>query len=204
MSNVVMSVPRSIRTGSKEGPTLHVSITEHYSWIWNDKGSGSSADCTVWRPQVAPGQGYFIIGDYAQGNYNTPVGGSLVVSSVNDDPNSPLLMPPDGWVQVWNDKGSGGDYDGAIWAPTPPAGYYALGHVATAGYHAPSIAEFRCVRADLLEPTNAGSIIWADHKSGVKEDCTLFSIPLVPNAFVSQRNYAPSYQGPLFRIKLPD
>jgi len=202
MSNEVMSAPRSISTSIEGGPTLQVSSTDRYSWVWSDKGSGAKADCTVWRPRTETG--YFIIGDYAQASYKKEtVGSSLVVRAVNDDPNHPLLMPPTGWVPVWfQEKEKGGDFEGSIWAPTPPDGYHALGHAAsTSRTAAPNIAEFRCVRADLLGAATAGGIIWADHGAHTKNNCTLFSIPLVPNAFVGQASYTPSYQGPVFRLK---
>jgi len=200
MSNEMMSAPRSISTGIEGGPALQVSTTDRYSWVWSDKGSGAKADCTVWRPRTE--MGYFIIGDYAQANYKPEtVGSSLVVRAVNDDPNRPLLMPPTAWVLVWNQE-KGGDFEGSIWAPTPPAGYHALGHAASTSRTAkPNIPEFRCVRADLVGPATAGSIIWADHSAHTKNNCTLFSIPLVPNAFVGQPSYAPSYQEPVFRLK---
>ena len=165
MSNVETSVPYSIHTGGQGHPTLHVSYTNDYDFIWSDKGSHASADCSVWRPVLVPGQGYFIIGDHAQGNYHAAAGTALVVKPVNDDPDRPLLMPPTDWVEVWNNKNSRGGADGSVWAPLPPAEYHALGHVATAGYEKPDIATFRCVREDLLEPTKVGKTIWADHKS---------------------------------------
>ena len=204
MSNVETSVPRSISAGVEGGATLQVSLTDRYSWVWSDKGSGASANCTVWRPRTD--MGYFVIGDHAQaGKYDaSPVGGSLVVRPVNDDPNHPLLMPPTHWVLVWNQE-KGGHFEGSIWAPMPPAGYHALGHAAsTSRTAAPDFPEFRCVRADLLGPAKAGDIIWADHHARTDNNCTLFSIPLVPNAFVGQASYAPNYQGPVFRFKEQD
>lgn len=201
MSNVVTSVP-SIHTEGPAAPTLNFSITSSYSWVWNDKGSGALRDCTVWRPQATGGS--FIVGYYAEGNHHDSPSpsGSLLVSPDNDDTNNPLLKPPKGWVKVWDTAGSK-CASLSIWAPTPPEGYHALGQVAVDNLDdvEPTIPEFRCVRADLLVNTSVGSIIWEDHKSGATNDCTLFSVPWMPNTFLAQGSHAPSYSGNVFRFK---
>lgn len=88
-----------------------------------------------------------------------------------DDPDFPLLKEPVEYIQVWNDKDSGGDYNGAIWWPKPPDGYRSLGHVVTKGYDAPKTDIIRCVRRDYcrLGELNELTQIWSDRGSGAKK-----------------------------------
>ncbi|NJL26985.1 MAG: Vps62-related protein [Thermoanaerobaculia bacterium] len=192
-------IPRALRTADQGEPTLLIGNTSQYNWVWNDSGSGANDDVTVWRPSPTDST-FSIIGDYAQGNYSDPTGTSLTLKAINDNPSAPLLAAPVGWRQVWNDKGSGGDHDGSIWSPVPPDGYVALGHVANSGYDAPNISNFVCVRRDLVETTQVGAIIWADHGSGANSDLTLYSIQGVQSAFVGQANYNP-FSGTVYKIK---
>ncbi|NJL26982.1 MAG: Vps62-related protein [Thermoanaerobaculia bacterium] len=194
-----LSTPRVIRLAGQGEPTLLISTTANYVWVWSDKGSNASADCTVWRPTPTD-PSFMIIGDYAQGNYGKPTGSSLTVRAIGEDPLVPLLARPVGWNLVWTDRGSSGTYDGSIWAPVAPDGYLALGHVANAGYQAPEIDNYRCLRRDLVEITQVGNIIWADHHSHANKDVTLYAIDHVQNAFVAQANYNP-YQGTVHMIK---
>lgn len=179
-------------------PTLLVSTTSNYNWIYDDKGSGSDMDVTIYRPAPTT-DGYFIIGDYAQGDYSSPTGSSLIVMAVNDNPSSPLLAAPVKYEQVWNDKKSGGDNDGSVWRPVAPDGYLALGFVANNGYDQPNIPNYRCLRKDLVEDTTAGGLIWNDKGSGASMDVSLYVLTGVAGSFVAQGNYNP-YTGPAYKI----
>lgn len=191
--------PRSIRTGAAGSPTLIVSTTSTYDWIWNDQGSGSDRDVTVWRPHPSD-PSFFIIGDYAQGDYSSPAGVALIVKAINDDPSNPLIKPPKAFNRIWTDKGSGGDYDGSIWYPAPQDGYVTVGFVGQMGYSQPSLSNFACLRRDLCEPTSVGPLIWSDKGSGADGDVSLYAIVAVPNAFVAQADYNP-YNGTAYRLK---
>src|SRR5918996_3726370 len=89
--------------GVQGEPTLQVSTTSIYAWIYNDKGSGAHMDVSIYRPTPSD-PSYSILGDYAQGNYYSPSGTSLIVRAINDDPQFPLLKQPVDYSQVWNDK----------------------------------------------------------------------------------------------------
>jgi hypothetical protein len=193
--------PRAIRLSSKGEPTLIVSTTGTYTWITSDKGSGADQDVTLWRPD--PENGYFIIGDYAQANYQPATGISLIVKAINDDPASPLLKEPRTWSVVYTDVGSGGDYDWSIWSAVPYDGYVPIGMVAVMGYSAPTIQNYRCVRRDLAVGSSATVKIWSDKGSGGDADVTAWAIQDVPNAFVAQANYD-SFSGSVFRLKSAD
>lgn len=201
MSNATATAtaPQKARVAVTNGePTLLVSTTSNYNWIYDDKGSGSDMDVSIYRPAPTT-DGYFIIGDYAQGDYSSPTGSSLIVMAVNDNPASPLLAAPVRYEQVWNDKKSGGDHDGSVWRPVAPDGYLALGFVANNGYDQPDIPNYRCLRKDLVEDTTAGGLIWNDKGSGASMDVSLYVLTGVSGSFVAQGNYNP-YTGPAYKI----
>jgi hypothetical protein len=190
---------RTLRLTVQGEPSLLIGTTSNYNWVWSDKGSGSDGDCTVWRPSPTDTQ-FFILGDYAQGNYSGATGSSIIVKAINDDPSAPLLKPASSWRQVWNDRGSGGDHDGSIWSAVAPDGYIAVGFVASAGYDAPSIPNYRCLRRDLVTQATAGDLVWSDKGSGAHQDVSLWAVQSMPNLFVAQNNYNP-FTGTAYNIK---
>ena len=187
-----------IRTGEGQ-PTLQLNTTANYNWIYNDDGTLADRDVTIWRPQPSDAS-YFIIGDYAQGNYSPAVGASLIVRPINDDPANPLIKAPVDFSLVWNNHGAWGGYWGSIWYPVPPDGYITIGFVASSDYDKPKLTNFACLRRDLCELTDGGEGIWSDEGSGANMNVTLFSIVGVPNAFVGQGNYAP-FEGTAYKLK---
>ena len=191
--------PQTIRTAAAGSPTLLVSTTSIYDWIYNDQGSGSHMDVTIWRPHPSDST-FFFIGDYAQGNYSAPSGVSLIVKAINDDPSNPLIKPPISFNPIWNDQGSGGDHDGSVWYPVPPDGYVTIGFLGQSGYNPPVLSNYACLRRDLCEPTVVGPLIWSDKGSGAHQDVSLYSIVGVPNAFVAQADYDP-YSGTVYKLK---
>jgi Vacuolar protein sorting-associated protein 62 len=205
MSNLGIPPTHVIRTGkkgesAKGEPTLIVSNTSYYTWLYDDRGSGATMDVTIWRP-IPSDNSFYIIGDYAQGNYSAPVGSSFIVEAINDDPKAPLLKEPVDYNEVWNDHGSRGNHDGSIWYPVPPNGYITIGFVGQTGYTKPYIPNYRCVRRDLTTPAQAGALIWDDKKSGANMDVSLYQILGVPSAFVAQGSYGP-YTGPCNKLAI--
>lgn len=154
-------------------PILEFSTTSQFVRVWWDQKSGSHMDGAFYRP--VPQSGYFLFGDYGQGNYSAPTGTVTTVRVENDDPDHPALMPPVGFSQVWIDKGSGARDDGSFWAPIPPAGYVACGHVSQGGYDSPNVPELRCLRFDLAKSVVlAGNLIWNDSGSGANDDVSIY------------------------------
>ena len=195
---VVRSAAKGTSRVSQGEPSLYVSYTSNYNFVYNDTGSGSDGDVTIYRP--APTDvNYFIVGDYAQGNYGAPAGSSIIVSAVNDDPDHPLLAVPSGYQQIWNDKGSGGDYDGSVWRPIAPDGYLVLGCVGNQGYDQPVIPNYRCIRKDMVTDAAVGAWIWSDKGSGADNDVSLYQNAGASGLFVAQGNYDP-YTGPCFKL----
>jgi len=188
-----------VRLTTSGQPTLIISTTSNYNWIWSDKGSGAYLDVTIWRPGPTDSS-FFIIGDYAQGNYSNPSGTAFIVKAINDDPDFPLIKGPVGYSRMWTDKGSGSKYDGSIWYPKAPDGYVSIGFVGQTGRNEPDISNYACLRRDLVEISDAGNLIWNDHHSSADKDVALYKIIGVPNAFVAQGNYNP-YSGTAYKIK---
>lgn len=188
----------SMHTEMKGQPYLQVSSTGNFTWVYDDSGTGSDHNLVVYRPAPTDPT-VFIIGDAAFPG-TAAQGIAFTVKAINDDPANPLLMPPVGYTQIWNDQGSGGHNDGSIWQPVPPDGYVAIGAVATTGYAPPAIANYACLRRDQVEPTTYGVFIWSDQGSGGDNDVEIFGITGVSNAFVAQGNYGPPV-GTCYKIK---
>jgi hypothetical protein len=92
----------------------------------------------------------------------------------------------------WNDRESGGKYDGSFWQPRPPKGFYALGGVGVKGYDDPSgkvaalcvrAADGASSRAPLALPTGYDRI-WKDSGSGAKHDGSCWR-PKAPQGYVA-------------------
>ncbi len=173
---------------------LKFGTTSTFELKWNDRGSGANMDGAFYRP--IPEAGFFVIGDYGQDNYSEPRGTVITVTEIDPDPANPLLKPPVGFAQIWNDKGSGADRDGSFWQPLPPNGYVALGCVSQTGYKTPSVADYRCLRLDQVKLVETSSLIWNDRGSGADEDVSVYRIS-VTNVIHAQDNYDPP-QGPFY------
>lgn len=168
-------------------PRLVFSTTSNYERKWWDKGSGASQDGAFYRPK--PPSGYYIMGDYGQSNYNNPTGTVFVFKAEDDDPNNPLLKPPEGFAQIVNDRGSGSDEDGSFWYPLPPDGYVSIGSVVQSGYDEPVVSDYRCIRFDLVVVGSLGGLIYADHGSGASEDMAIYRINYA-NVIFAHRGYS--------------
>jgi hypothetical protein len=184
---------------AQDEPVLIVHTTNSYTYIYDDDGTGAHMDVKIWRPTPTDTT-FMILGDYAQGNYNDPSGTSSIVKVVNDDPNAPLIQPPKGYREVWNNQGAFGGMDGGVWFPEPPDDYIALGCVGQKGYNPPVIPNYACIRSDYCVDAKAGDLIWKDEWSGANQDCSIWSIIGLEGSFVAQGNYSP-YVGPCHMLK---
>ncbi|KAL2129179.1 hypothetical protein VTI74DRAFT_8107 [Chaetomium olivicolor] len=95
-----------------KGPAVRAPID--YQPLWTDRGSGSSADGSFWRPVAPPG--YIAVGDVANAGYSKPdldqvwcLRADLVADGVYKD------------SAVWDDKGSGAKADASFWDIIPRA-----------------------------------------------------------------------------------
>jgi hypothetical protein len=155
-------------TGQINIGDLIIAFTTSFDWTWDDKGSGADEDASTWRPKPLPGQdGFFPLGDVMFPNYNDPNGievGILVKDAGN--PDNPALMPPTGFAYVWSSQ---------VWMAQAPAGYVALGGVASSDVP-PSTDLYRCVRKDLVQQALVGNQIYNDQGSGRRDDLGAWAI----------------------------
>ncbi|SEU36467.1 Vps62-related protein [Stigmatella erecta] len=100
--------PRTAFVVSGEGNLL--ARPTGYTWIWSDWGSGGTHDVSFWAP-VAP-SGYTCLGSVATLGYSAP--STELIRCVKSEY---VLPAGSGWV--WNDSGSGADYDLALWQANP-------------------------------------------------------------------------------------
>ena len=76
---------------------------------------------------------------------------------------------------MWNDKGSGGDFDVSIWSPTPPFGFTCLGNIAVNYYgKEPPRDMIYCVKGYYLIKDDVPKEIWNDRLSGADWDASLW------------------------------
>jgi len=179
---------------------LTITLTRNFdtSSLYQDHNSGAPMDVGFWRAK--PPQGYYLLGDYAQGNYGSPTGTMVVVKDSVPNDAKPATLPPTGVKNVYQDKGSGATNNCSIWEMLPPDGYVALGFIVNNSYTQPPFSDFRCVRIDLTTKgdLDAGHTIWNDRGSGAPMDVTVYAINPKDNSdeiavgtFYAQGNYGP-------------
>lgn len=167
-------------------PALHAEETTlaldtasicNYTLAYEDKGSGGDQDVTFYTPQAPTG--YYLIGGYAQGDYNKPSACVLAVkpSTASNAKANELLVPPAKWQLVWTDKGSGALKDGSVWHPVPPNNnYVCIGSVGQAGYNSPSIPNYRCVHKCLVENVKVANYLWSDKGTGAENTISIYKL----------------------------
>lgn len=140
--------------------------THVFEKVWDDSGSGASADVGFFRP--VPRDGYFVLGHYAHGSHAKPT--DAVVMVVRTKPGQETaLSAPLNYQRIWSDAGSGANGDVAVWWPSCPTNYVALGLITTTGAQ-PTADAVRCVRQDLTAPARVGTAVWNDSGSGANSN----------------------------------
>lgn len=60
-----------------------------------------------------------------------------------------VFKPPTTYNRIWEDSGSGAEWEVSFWEPICPANYYPLGHVSVRRHSPmPSLSEIRCVKEE--------------------------------------------------------
>ena len=172
-------------------PYLIRGITSQFRKVWDDNGSGTPGDVTIFEPQPTGGSGFYYVGHYAQGDHNDPAGAALLLKEVAGS-GTPLLAAPIGFKKVWDTDGSKAS-TAAFWYPVPPDGYVSLGVVVTANKNTPTASTFpllRCVRMDWATYGTSGIQVWNDDGSGASKDLAIYAVG-TPGCFTTQGNYGP-------------
>lgn len=174
---------------------LAVKSVTQFSWKYNDSGTDADDDLSIWRPDLTHAQfsdGYYSLGDVSMSSHTRPKLAFAVKAIASD-----ALKKPTGYDEVWNDSGSGGDYDVKFWQPIAPSGYTCLGHVAVGSYsQTPDRDWIRCVKTDYLK---AGSYtkVWDDTGSGADDDAGVWQASVVSgdeaglaaNTFITRQSH---------------
>jgi len=104
------SVTIMVRDISNRGALRH---PIGYTFFYNDSGTGGDQDCSMWIPIPPPG--YTALGSVAIRSHAKP--SVWEVMCVRND----LTTIATVGKQIWNDAGSGGNYDLTLWRINPPS-----------------------------------------------------------------------------------
>ena len=148
-------------------------VVEGYRYA-SDSGSGADKDLDLYKP--ATSDAYKYVG--VNGNSNS----TLIVKELSE--NYGAIRKPDGWLQVWNDRGSGNTRDYSCWIPIAPPDYVALGvfcRFKVKDQDPPSNKEAEglvVVHKSLVKETDfTKKKVWKDEGSGADYDLTLGRLP---------------------------
>ncbi|MCG7535472.1 Vps62-related protein [Pseudoalteromonas sp. OOF1S-7] len=153
-------------TLSTPGENLIVKVTNSYSLVWKDAGSGANLDGSFWKP--IPENGFHIVGHTLWQAHTQPDRGTITVKE--KVPGSGALTPALSYELVWNDKGSGAVNDVSVWRPICQEGYSAIGDVASQGYTTPAPGEVQCILNSELIDAEFTHMRWNDQGSGAYSD----------------------------------
>ena len=110
-----------------------ITATTHFTPVWNDRGTGASVQCSVWRPEVPDGCVFF--GDlFHGGSQEHPrnvVDGLIHAAHSLYSPDDPkVFAAPSSWRKCWKNKK--GKVDLYVWrAIAPSDDFVPLGDVIT-------------------------------------------------------------------------
>lgn len=152
--------------------------------IYDDYGTSGRFNISVWQANTnyIP-EGAYLVGQVAVPDHVSVIPTSaaiLVKPLVQSDSYGQLIMPPERYEQVWNDKGSGGRINGSFWKVVPPNGYVALGDVACSDYDQPPskfTGHYACIREDLVcEGKVDPAPVWTDVGSGASGNVSIWNV----------------------------
>lgn len=135
------NAPRSAIIVKQKGDLLSQPLD--YTRVWGDWGSGGDHDGSFWKPVAQAG--YTCLGHLAQNSYNKPSTDEM--RCIKSDVLLPATARP-----VWNDSGSGADYDVGVWtASTSNSKALTAGLFISTGSHS----------------NNGGALYWALNKDRI-------------------------------------
>ncbi|KAH7316123.1 hypothetical protein KP509_21G079300 [Ceratopteris richardii] len=145
-----------------------------FKLIWWNKGNTNS-HLSIWRP-VLP-SGCYIAGDLAVKGYEPP-STALVLRHQQD---TRALKKPTNFFLAAHLRRYGTQKELYLWQPLAPAGYSALGYIATASgkVDADLAASFTCIRNDFVAQTKYHGILWSNERSRHSDE--VFSLWSVEN-----------------------
>lgn len=179
---LLLLLPPYLLAADEQILTLETRDVCQFNLAYRDKGSDGDKDVTIYTPRVP--NDFFMIGGYAQGNYNQP--DQCVVTVKPDSQSSPLLIAPANWRLIWDDNGSGAQMDGSIWQPVSSnPDYLCVGSVGQTGYQKPDITNYRCLHKCLLQTVNVPGYIWSDRGTNAVKPVSMYKLA-VSNTFIAR------------------
>ncbi|RWR73718.1 Vacuolar protein sorting-associated protein 62 [Cinnamomum micranthum f. kanehirae] len=123
---------KGFASGSMNLGGLEVHQVTAFTKVWaTHEGGQDNLGATFFKPSQIP-EGFYMLGYYSQPN-NKPLFGSVLVAKGESDGDieGGMLRKPVDFTLVWSNESLNQDGNGYIWAPTPPQGYVAVGHMVT-------------------------------------------------------------------------
>lgn len=191
-------------------PRLKIIKTNRYNFIYDDRSSGARDDVSTWRPKpvfdTIEKRWHYPMGDIGTNRRNECMSNKSIdgkkVDTVqlhggntghygatwtSEGPDKMTAVvagdvkPPVSYSYKWNDRRSGGRFDGSFWRPNAPPGYTCLGDITNKAHSPPALDAMRCVPTECVEeiPNTAGGgeYIWNDRKSGARDDGSVWGLP---------------------------
>jgi hypothetical protein len=152
-------------------------MTNDFTRVWWDKGSGGKLDLALYIPD--PAKGYAILGHTGFPGYGKLKSDFGVITFKLDNGFIKWEYPLD-YERVWKDSGSGADQDGAIWKPIPPPGYVAMGMMASRGHNnKPSRKAMVCIEVGFTYAAEIvkENLLWKDVGTGADRNVSLWFNP---------------------------
>ena len=165
---VILGFLCSLGFAQPPGAAIGLSAHQNLFQIWRDSGSGADMDFSVYRPVNVPSE-YRSLGDVAVEAHNFQ-GSGIIGKEFKSD----AFEDPVSFSFIWNDRGSGADWDVTFYRPVCPDGYVPLGDVAVRSHHEhPNKRDAVCVKRDYVIE-GKWKFIWYDRGSGADKDVTVF------------------------------
>ena len=165
--------------GNDSNNKLLIHETYEYDWVWDDKLSGADQDSIYAKPKIYDNQVFLSFV-----NVNNWDELSYIPSTILKDYPLYAVSDPLRLEEIWNDAGSGGEYDLYIYKAIPQSGYTCFGNFISRNQlsQTPSSSVyngFKCIHNDFIDINNNNVIIensWTDSGSGADNDVGIWRI----------------------------
>jgi len=146
-------------------PKIVYKISQDYDLIWKDSGSGGKKDGAFWATENYE-PGYCVLGDVVTGSHSRPTTRAIAVKAIQSD----ALVNPSSFTRVWTDRGSGANWDVAVYRMNARSGYTCLGGVAMRSHSTqPDPSKYCCVKTEYTTPGGT-RLAWDDKGTGSNYD----------------------------------
>lgn len=176
---IVEEVQKFVRANAKSSPSAGVvqkkvqtKMVQARSKAGNDSGSGASKDLHYFEYNES---GWLMLGHAPGPGSAVHHQGNMLV--VKED--GRMVKRANGWVQVWNDKGSGNRKDYCIWRPILKGNdnYVGIGCFCTFGSSNEPRVNAAVLHLEACERTSLGGQVWSDAGTGASNDVVLNFVP---------------------------